>query len=181
MAINDWVNVYRCKHLKAAVGNAQNLLWATNLVIVDGRIISSQEPIKSPETTWLQLSWKLIATISVLHTTVAISPAVSRSTPLRLAAVKQSYATARHQKVELPDTNVSSGVGGLDNHFLSSHSGVGECELVAFAARIWFAKSGKAIRQSVADDHRLVIVASRGGSAIANALSIFVNDVVAIS
>jgi len=69
----------------------------------------------------------------------------------------------------------------LDNHFLSSHSGVGEGELVAFATRIWFAKSGKAIRQSVADDHRLVIVARRRGPTIANALSIFVNDVVAIS
>ena len=68
----------------------------------------------------------------------------------------------------------------LDTHFLSGDGRVGEGELVALAARALLAECSKAVRQRVADDHRLVVVARDRGATIANALRVLVDDVDAI-
>ena len=68
----------------------------------------------------------------------------------------------------------------LDNHFLSGDSSVGESELVALAARSWLAESGIAVRQSIADDHWLVVIARNRRTTVADARRVLVNDIVAI-
>jgi len=105
---------YWNKCLSATVATAVNKFsWAADFIVVHLGVIGILEPLEAPAASFLELTRQLAALGFAVNSTVTISPAVSRSSPLTRAAVEESHSSAWNEDVELTATQITSGVAHL--------------------------------------------------------------------
>jgi hypothetical protein len=101
-------------------GLAGQLTRASNLLERDIRVVRALEPVKSPVASSLELCREIITLRARRDTAILLAPTVGWSTKLACTGVVNSNASAWHGDVEVVLSEVTAGVGGLDNHLLAT-------------------------------------------------------------
>lgn len=138
-----------------------------------------------PFTTRLESRGKRVTSGGITDTTITSSPARIRSIPLRLTTVEQTNTTTRHKQIKVSNvstigTQITTSVGNLNNHLLTSNGRRGEGKFVTGTAPLTFRganKSGssKTISKVVIDSPRLVVVTDKGVTTSTTTLHIVIN------
>lgn len=104
--------------LADAMSLVSNRTGACNFLKRNIWVVRTLEPVESPVTSGLQLLGETITCGARRDTAVLLTPAVSWRTPLARACIVDSDAAAWHGDVEVVLSEVTAGVGGLDDHLL---------------------------------------------------------------
>jgi len=106
--------------------------WASNCLPVDAWVVRSREPVKAEVAARLNDGRQVGALIPAADTTIL--SATIPATILSWAAVIDTNTTTWNEQIKLIASEISSGVGSLDNHSLSGYGTGSKGKLVALAA-----------------------------------------------
>jgi hypothetical protein len=121
-------------------GLASQLTRACNLLERDIRVVRALEPVKPPVASSLQLLGETITLRARRDAAILLAPAVGWSTKLACTCVVNSNASAWHGDVEVVLSEVTAGVGGLDDHLLATDGSGCEGQSVAYTLAVSLAR-----------------------------------------
>lgn len=152
-----------------------NLSRASNLSEGNIWVIRSVPPVPSPGATLANDVWDDRALVLARNTTVSSAPSVSSSVVLGSTSVEDSDTSSWHGNVKVVGSQITAGVGGLDNHLLAGGWAGGEGELVAGAAPGGLglavdADGGETVGEVVVDYPWLLVGAHVGGAVAASSV-----------
>ena len=101
-----------------AARDGSELTGARNLLEGDSWVICVLEPIKAPLATGLEVLGEGLALVTRRDAAVLCS---RQTTELRAASIEQTDAASRDEEIEVVATEVTAGIGRLNDHGLASN------------------------------------------------------------
>jgi hypothetical protein len=105
------------------------------------RVVCTTEPIEPPVAPTPDGSRKNITLGPTRNTTISCTPSVGGRVVLAGAAVEDTDTTPWNINVKVVLAEITTGIGGLDNHLLASNRAGSEGEFVASAAPLALARA----------------------------------------